>query len=357
VDLIALGIGDPDLPTPVPIVETLAEAARDPATHQYPLGAGLPQLRRAVADYYVRRFGVKLDPDTEVTTLIGSKEGVAHVAGALVDPGQVVAFPDPGYPVYEGGTIFAGGRPHRYEVNEDNEFLPDFSKLPASVLSRFKLLWINYPNAPTGAVAPKSYFKKIAALAKRHGFLVCSDAAYADIYYDGKRPESFLSAPGAKSVGIEFYSCSKSFNMTGWRLAFAVGNRQMIAALRAYKNNCDSGVFSAVQRAGVVAFDNAEAFTAANNRLYQGRRDRLVEGLRSLGWRPIEPAATFFVWVPTPGGADSMELFRRLLDRCGVVTTPGFGLGRKSGKYLRFALTTSEARIGEAVERMRAAGF
>lgn len=356
-DVINFGVGDPDLPTPAPIVAALARAAKDPSTHQYPSGAGMLKLRQAVADYYGRRFGVKLDAQNEVTTLIGSKEGVAGVAGAFINPGETVAFPDPGYPVYHTGTLYAGGKSYRIHLDETNDFLPDLEKLPASVLSRWKILWVNYPHSPSATVAPKSYLKKIVWLAKKHGFYICSDNAYVDIYYDADKTPSILEIPGARQVAMEFYSCSKSFNMTGWRLAFAVGNKDMVGALRTYKSNLDSGQFSAVQEAGVVAFQNAEKFIDANNKIYQRRRDLLVGGLNRLGWNLPMPKATFYLWAKTRGGLDSMAMTKKLIKECAIVTTPGVGLGSKSDDRIRFTLTTTEERIKLALERLAKSGI
>lgn len=351
-DVINFGIGDPDLPTPKPIVAALAKSAKDSANHQYPSGAGLLALRQAVADYYKRRFNVKLDPQNEVTTLIGSKEGVAAVAGAFINPGETVAFPDPGYPVYHTGTLYAGGKSYRILVDETNDFLPDLEKLPASVLSRWKILWINYPHSPSATVAPRSYLQKVVWLAKKHGFYICSDNAYVDIFFDGKRPPSILEIPGASKLAMEFYSCSKSFNMTGWRLAFAVGNKDMVGAVRTYKSNLDSGQFQAVQYAGIAAFQNAEKYIDANNRIYQRRRDLLVNGLNELGWNLPMPKATFYLWAKTRGGLDSMSMTKKLINDCAIVTTPGVGLGSKSDDRIRFTLTTTEDRIKLALQRL-----
>ncbi len=356
-DIISFGIGDPDLPTPKPIIEALARAAKNPANHQYPDGEGLMGTRKALADYYGRRFGVALDPADEVTTLIGSKEGIGHVALALINPGDTVAFPDPGYPVYHTGTLFAGGKSYRIPLNEENGFMPDLEKLPASVLSRIKLLWVNYPQSPSAAVASKNYLGKIVRLAKKHGFYICSDAAYVDIFYDGVAPPSMLEVPGAKSVCLEFYSCSKSFNMTGWRLAFAAGNKEMVAALRKFKNNIDSGAFNAVQYAGIAAFENAEKYIAANNKIYQRRRDLLVAGLNRLGWNVALPKATFYLWIRTRRGMDSMTMTKTLLNECAIVTTPGIGLGEHSDDHIRLTLTTTEDRIREALGRLQKSGI
>ncbi|MBI3735057.1 aminotransferase class I/II-fold pyridoxal phosphate-dependent enzyme, partial [Candidatus Sumerlaeota bacterium] len=267
------------------------------------------------------------------------------------------AFPDPGYPVYHTGTLFSGGKSYRIPLNEENNFMPDLEKLPLSVLSRIKLLWVNYPQSPSAAVAPKSYLAKIVRLAKKHGFYILSDAAYVDIYYDGVKPPSMLEIPGAKQVCLEFYSCSKSFNMTGWRLAFAAGNKDMVLALRKFKNNLDSGAFNAVQYAAIAAFEQAEKYIEANNKVYQRRRDLLIPGLNKLGWNVSMPAATFYVWIKTRHGLDSMGMTKRLLNECAIVTTPGIGLGQHSDDHIRITLTTTEARIKEALKRIEKAGI
>lgn len=356
-DIISFGIGDPDLPTPKPIIDALSKSAAQPKNHQYPDGEGMLSTREAFADYYKRRFGVKLDPKDEVTTLIGSKEGIGHIALALLNPGDTAAFPDPGYPVYHTGTLFAGAKSYRIVLNEENKFLPDLEKLPASVLSRIKLLWVSYPHSPSAAVAPKAYLAKLVRLAKKHGFMICSDAAYVDVYYDGIKPPSMLEIPGAKDVCMEFYSCSKSFNMTGWRLAFAAGNKQMVAALRKFKNNLDSGQFNAVQDAGIAAFAKAEKYIEANNKVYQRRRDLLIPALNKLGWNIAMPKATFYVWVKTRHGMTSMEMTKRLIEECAIVTTPGIGLGANSDDHIRLTLTTTEARIKEAIKRIEKSGI
>lgn len=356
-DIVNFGVGDPDLPTPPAVVEALAKTAHDAPNHRYPDGEGMLAVREAIANYYQRRFGVKLDPNTEVTSLIGSKEGIGHIALALVNPGETVAYPDPGYPVYHAGTLFAGGKSLPFFLNEKNNYMPDLEKLGTSVLSRIKILWVNYPHSPTGAVASMSYLKKLVALGKKHGFYICSDAAYVDIYYDGIKPPSMLEIPGAKKVCVEFYSCSKPFNMTGWRMGFALGNPEMVQALRKIKNNLDSGQFNAVQYAGIAALNGAEKLIAANNVIYQRRRDLLINGLNKLGWGVPLPPATFYVWVKTRGGLDSMSMTKKLIQDYAIVTTPGVGLGAKSDDHVRMTLTTTEERIKAALARLEKKPF
>lgn len=351
-DIIDLGVGDPDLPTPPHIIEALHRAALDPANHRYALDLGMPALRRAIADWYGRRFGVRLDPETEVLPLIGSKEGIGHIPFAFVNPGDVVLVPDPGYPVYQATTILAGGEPHRMPLREGNGFLPDLDAVPAAAARRAKLLFINYPNNPTAATCDGEFFARAVAFARRHGTIVCHDAAYTELAYDGYRPPSFLQTEGAKDVGIEFHSLSKTYSMTGWRVGFAVGRAEVIAGLGKVKSNLDSGIFQAVQLAGVAALTGPQEFLAEYISIYQRRRDALVDGLRGLGWSVAKPKATFYVWARVPGRLSSTEMAGRLLKEAGIVATPGNGLGPSGEGYIRMTLTVPEERIREAVERI-----
>jgi LL-diaminopimelate aminotransferase len=356
-DIIDLGVGDPDLPTPPHIIEALHRAALDPANHRYALDLGMPALRRAIADWYGRRFGVCLDPDTEVLPLIGSKEGIGHIPFAFVNPGDAVLVPDPGYPVYQATTILAGGEPHRMPLLEERGFLPDLDAIPAEVCRRAKLLFINYPNNPTAAICDRGFFARVAEFARRHGIIVCHDAAYTELAYDGFRPPSFLELEGAKEVGIEFHSLSKTYSMTGWRVGFAVGNAEVLAGLAKVKSNLDSGIFQAVQLAGVAALDGPQEFLDKYIAIYQRRRDALVDGLRGLGWSVAKPRATFYVWARVPGRLRSAELAGRLLKEAGIVATPGNGLGPSGEGYIRMTLTVPEERIREAVERIGKLGI
>ena len=356
VDLVSFGIGDPDLPTPGHIVRAGQEAMADPANHRYPDYEGLLAYRAAVCGWYERRFGVQnLDPETECVSLIGSKEGIAHIALALLDPGDVALCPDPGYPVYSVGTRFAGGIPYYLPLRAENGFLPDLESIPADVLKKAKVLWLNYPNNPTGAVADLDFWKRAVEFAARHGIVILSDNAYSEVRFDSYEPPSFLQVPGAKEVGAEFHSLSKTYNMTGWRAGAIVGNRKLVQALGKVKTNVDSGIFQAVQRAGIAALEGDQGCVERNNEIYARRRDVLVEGLRSLGWDVQPMKATFYLWVKTPGGAKSMDVVKRLIDEAGVVATPGvgFGLGGHGEGYVRFAITTSEERTREAVARMQ----
>jgi len=355
-DIINLGVGDPDLPTPPHIVEALAAAGRDPANHQYPSYEGMLAFRKAAADWYRARFGVSLDPNTEVLSLIGSKEGIGHLPLAFVNPGDVVLAPDPGYPVYEAGTAFAGGTVHCLPLTADRKFLPDLDAIPADVLQRTKVLWLNYPHNPTAAVAPRSFFVRAVEFARQHRLILCHDIAYSEIYFDGERPESLLSVDGAKEVAVEFHSLSKTYNMTGWRIGFAVGCAEIVAGLGRIKTNLDSGIFQAVQVAGIAALTGPQECVEEHRRIWQQRRDAFVRGLRELGCPLDPPRASFYVWIPVPRGLDAAGFVERLLQECAIVTTPGIGFGKAGEGYIRATLTTDVKRLEEAVDRLRRAG-
>ncbi len=357
VDIISLGIGDPDLPTPPHIVEALARAAADPANHQYPSYEGMLAFRKAAADWYRSRFGVTLDPATEVLSLIGSKEGIGHFPLAFVNPGDVVLVPDPAYPVYQAGTIFAGGVAHPMPLTRASGFLPDLNAVPAEVLKQAKILWLNYPNNPTGAVAPREFLAQAVEFARRHGLILAHDAPYSEMAYDGYRPESVLHVPGAKEVAVEFHSLSKTYNMTGWRAGFAVGNAAILAGLGRIKTNMDSGVFQAVQHAGIAALTGPQQCIAENCRIYQERRDVLVGALREMGFQVEAPRATFYLWIPVPKGFTSKSFSVEILAKAGIVLTPGSGFGAAGEGYVRAALTVGVDRIREAVERIRKLGI
>ena len=356
-DIINLGIGDPDLPTPAPIVERLKQAAADPKNHQYPSYEGLLSFRQTVAAWYKRRFGVGLDPTSEVLTLIGSKEGIGHIPLAFVDRGDVVLVPSPGYPVYPVATSFAGGVAHLMPLVKKNGFLPDLEAIPKDVAKKAKLMFLNSPNNPTSVVMSKEYFRQVVAFARKYTIIVCHDAAYSEIFYDGRRPASFLEVEGAKEVGIEFHSLSKTYNMTGWRLGFAVGNQQVLHGLLKIKSNLDSGVFQAVQEAGIAALQLDDSVTDGLRKIYQERRDVLVPGLKKLGLAVDPPSAAFYVWVAVPKSYTSASFTTHLLEKAGLVTTPGNGFGQAGEGYIRMALTTPKERLAEAVERIKKAGF
>ncbi len=351
-NLIDLGVGDPDRPTPAHIIEALYRAAQDPDNHTYALDFGMTELREAIAGWYRDRFGVELDPDTEVLPLLGTKEGIAHIPLAFVNPGDRVLVPDPGYPVYASGTIFAGGEPVRMPLKAENGFLADLEAIDPETASRARLLFLNYPNNPTAAVCDLAYLEKAAAFSKKHGIILCHDAAYTELAFDGFRPPSFLQAEGAREVGIEFHSLSKTYNMTGWRVGFAVGNPEVIQGLSKVKSNIDSGIFQAVQKAGVAALTGPQDFREELLETYRRRRDTLVDGLNDLGWKVTRPRATFYVWCPVPDGSPSADFAKRLLEEAGVVATPGVGLGPSGEGYVRMALTRPEEEIRQALERL-----
>jgi LL-diaminopimelate aminotransferase len=357
VDIIDLGVGDPDRPTPKHIVDRMKRETAVPANHQYPSYEGLLSFRSAAANWYRRRFGVSLDPISEVVTLIGSKEGIAHFPLAFVNPGDRVLVPDPGYPVYHIATLFAGGRPHFVPLLRENGFLPDLDRIPRPVLAKAKILFLNYPNNPTSAVADRKFYRKVLRFAEEHDLIVAHDVAYTEIYFDAKKPMSILELPGAKKRCIEFHSLSKTYNMTGWRIGFAVGNPELVAGIGKVKTNVDSGVFQAVQGAGIEALTSGDEITDAIRRTYRERRDILVPGLRALGLDPVEPRATFYVWIPVPKGYTSASFCSHLLEEAGIVTTPGNGFGKSGEGYIRIALTKEKGRIREALSRMQKVGF
>jgi LL-diaminopimelate aminotransferase len=357
VDVINLGVGDPDLPTPKHIIEELNRAAHTPANHQYPSYSGMHEFNGSVARWYRRRFGVDLDAGSEVLTLIGSKEGIAHLPLAFINPGDLALVPSPAYPVYHIATMFAGGESYFMPLSRENRFLPDLEAIPADVARRAKLIFINYPNNPTGATAERDFYLKVIEFAREYGVMVCHDAAYSEMAFDGYRPMSFMELPGAKEVGIEFHSLSKTYNMTGWRLGFAVGNAQMLNGLGQIKSNVDSGAFNAVQFAGIAALEGDQGCVAEMQSIYRDRRNALISGLRKIGLNPEPPKATFYVWCPIPAKYKSKEFTALLLREAGIVTTPGSGFGEPGEGYVRLALTVSKQRIEEAVGRMAKIAF
>ncbi len=353
VDVISLGIGDPDLPTPPHIVAALVEAARNPATHAYPPYEGTLEFRQAVAVWYSRRFGVSLDPEHEVLTLIGSKEGLAHVPWVFLDPGDVALVSDPGYPVYATATLMAEGEPYAVPLDRDRGWLPDLTAIPDTVARKAKVFFLNYPNNPTAATADLVFFSDLVAFARRHGVLVVHDNTYSEIAYDGYRPPSFLEAPGAKEVGIEFHSLSKTYCMTGWRLGLAVGNREAVQALATLKTNIDSGQFMAIQAAGVAALTGPQDVVRERVARWEHRRNMAVAGLRATGLDVPMPRATFYLWVTVPAGFDSVGFAAYLLEQAGVVVTPGVGYGQRGNGYVRLSLTVPDERVAEAIQRIR----
>ncbi len=352
-DIISLGIGDPDLPTPDFIIDALNAAARKPANHQYPSYIGLRSFRQSVADWYKRRFGVVLDPDTEVVSLIGSKEGIAHFPLAFVNPGDVALIATPNYPVYGVTTEFVGGIPMYLPLTDENNFLPDLDAIDNDTWKKAKLIYINYPNNPTAATAPRSFYEKLIEKAKEFGVIVVHDAAYTEIYFDeANKPLSILEIPGGKDVAIEFHSLSKTYNMTGWRIGMAVGNASLVKGLAKIKEQMDSGIFQAVQEAGMVALDQGDQFCDGLRAIYKERRDVVIKALKKTGISCRVPDASFYIWSKVPGGLSSQDFVTKLLKQTGVVTTPGNGFGAPGEGYFRISLTVDTDRLKEAVLRI-----
>jgi LL-diaminopimelate aminotransferase len=358
VDIINLALGDPDQQTPAHILQAMHAAIDDTANHNYPPYQGTTEFREAAVNWMAQRFGVQeLNPDTEVICSIGSKEAIHNTFLAFVEAGDYTLIPDPGYPVYQTATIFAGGEPYRMPLKAENHFLPDLNTIPEEIARKAKLLWINYPNNPTGALASIEFFTELVHFCQQYNILLCHDHAYSEMAYDGYKSPSVLQVPGAKDITLEFHSLSKSYNMTGWRIGFVVGNASAIQALKQVKTNVDSGVFKAIQKAAIAAYSTSEADLQALMSIYQKRRDIIVQGLQSLGW-PIEPPkATLYVWVPVPPGYSSSEFVGLLLDKCAIMVPPGNGYGAAGEGFFRIALTIPEARMHEAIQRMRDAGI
>lgn len=352
-DVISLGVGDPDTPTPDHVVEALREAAGDPATHRYPSYFGMPELRRAIADHYRDRFGVELDPDAEVLPLVGSKEGLAHLPIAFVDPGDESLVPDPGYPVYAASTTLAGGTPVGFELSPERGFLPDLDAMPVG--ERTRVLWLNYPSNPTAAVADVAFFERALAFARHHGLLLVHDAAYSEMTFEGYVAPSILQVPGAKEVALEFGSVSKTHNMTGWRVGWAVGRGDAVRALAQVKTNIDSGIFDAVQRAAIAAITGPQDHLERLRAVYQKRRDVVIATLNDLGWDLQPPKGSFYVWFPTRDAMGSAEFCDLVLERTGVVISPGSGYGAGGEGFARISLTVPDDRLQEAMDRFREA--
>jgi LL-diaminopimelate aminotransferase len=356
VDVISLGIGDPDLPTPPAIVERLAEAGRDSSNHRY-CDDGLPAFRQAIVDWYRRRFGVELDPATEIVPLIGSKEGISHLPVALINPGDYTLVPDPSYPVYAIGTELVGGQVHYLPLTPENHWLPDLDAIPQEITAKAKLLWLCYPNNPTAAVADLDFFARAVDFGRRHDIIVCQDAAYSEVTYDGHRAPSILEVPGALDCVVEFHSLSKTYNMTGWRIGWAAGAPPVIEALTRLKSNMDSGIFAAVQEAGIAALNMPPAWIDERNAIYQRRRDLVIDTLREMNLEPEVPPASLYVWSPVPDGYDSSSFAARVIEEAGVIVTPGLGFGPGGDGYFRISLTISDERLKEALERLAALSF
>jgi len=351
-NVISFGIGDPDIPTPPHIIARLCQAAQDPANHRYPESEGLSELRQAIAKWYKNRFDVSFDANLEILPLIGSKEGLAHIALCFIDPEDVALVPDPGYPVYSVSTILAGGSPHYMPLTEKNNFLPDLKAVPFYVLKKAKLLWLNYPNNPTGAVADLDFFSRVVQFARQHDLAVCHDGPYSEVAFDDYQSVSFMQAEGAKEVGVEFHSLSKSYNMTGWRIGMAVGNAEMITALKTVKSNLDSGIPQAIQYAAIEALTGPQDCIPEHNAIYQRRRDLVIEVLNSIGLEAKLPKASLYVWAKVPEGYTSIEFANDLLERVGVVVTPGTGYGKNGEGYVRLSLTIPDAGLVKGLSRL-----
>ena len=353
IDVVTFGIGDPDLPTPPHVLAALHRAADDPANHRYPESEGLPELRAAIARWYERRFEVAFDPAREALALIGSKEGIAHMALTLIDPGDVALVTDPGYPVYEIGTMFAGGVAVKLPLRRESGWLPNLDAIPEDLAARARVLWLNYPNNPTAAVADLAFFEKAVAWAKEYDVSICHDNPYCDVAFDGYRPLSIFQAPGARDVAIEFNSFSKIYNMTGWRIGMAVGNAELVDALMRVKSNIDSGIPQAIQEMAIEAVDGPQDVIADHNAIYQRRRDRIVETLRAIGLEVDPPRASLYVWAKLPEGVTSGDFAARLIEECAVVVTPGRGYGVNGEGYVRLSVTIADDRMEEGLRRLR----
>jgi len=351
-EVISFAIGDPDIATPANIIDRLCQAAQDPANHRYPETAGLPELRQAIAQWYQRRFGVSLDADSEVLPLIGSKEGIGHIALCFIDAGDIALVPDPAYPVYSMGTILAGGKPYYIPLLQKNKFLPDLDAIPEDIVKGAKLLWLNYPNNPTGAVAELDFFNRVVQFARQHDLAVCHDAPYSEVCFDDYQPVSFMQADGAKEVGVEFHSLSKSYNMTGWRIGMAVGNAGMIEALKRVKSNLDSGIPQAIQYAAIEALSGPQDAIEKHNATYQRRRDLIIDLLNDIGLEARPPKAGLYIWAKVPQGYTSLEFANDLLDKVGVAVIPGIGYGSNGEGYVRLSLTIPDAGLVKGLSRL-----
>jgi LL-diaminopimelate aminotransferase len=351
-EVVSFAIGDPDLPTPPHVIKKLCEAAQDPVNHRYPESEGLPELHRAIADWYKKRFDVTLDPATEVLPLIGSKEGIGHIALCFIDPGDTALVPDPGYPVYSIGTQLAGGRPYYLPLKPENKFLPNIQSVPDFILKNTKILWINYPNNPTGATAEPDFFNQVVEFGKKNNILVCHDGPYTEVSFDGYQPPSFMQAAGAKDIGVEFHSLSKTYNMTGWRIGMVVGNAAAITALRTLKSNLDSGIPRAIQYMAIEALQGPQDSVPEHNNTYQRRRDLIVEVLTKIGLEIVPPKASLYVWAKVPEGYNSVDFTAELLDQVNVAVTPGVGYGKSGEGYIRLSLTTPDVSLVKGLSRL-----
>lgn len=352
VDIINLGIGDPDMPTPKFIIDRMAESIYDAPNHQYPSSVGLLEYREAVASWYRQRFNVGLDPAREVVSLLGSKEGIAHISYCYLNPGDISLVPDPGYPVYGIGTLLAGGQPYYMPLREQHGYLPVLEDIPDEVARKAKLMFVNYPNNPTGAAADLAFYNKVVEFARTYDILVCHDAAYSEIAFDGWQPQSFLQTEKATEVGIEFHSLSKTYNMTGWRIGWAAGNADAVEVLGRFKSNVDSGIFQAIQYAAITALTGPQDCVEEMKQVYNERRDIAMDGLEKLGLKAVPPKGSFYFWIPVPAGYTSASFAEAVLEKAGVIVTPGSGYGQYGEGYFRIALTVDKGRLQEAFDRI-----
>jgi len=351
-EVISFAIGDPDIPTPPHIMERLCQAAQDPANHRYPESDSLPELRQAVSKWYESRFGVSLAPDKEVLPLIGAKDGIAHIPFCFIDPGDIALVPDPGYPVYPVSTMLAGGTPYYMPLTRENKYLPDLNKIPEDIVKKTKFMWLNYPNNPTGAVADLDFFNRVVEYAQKYNISIFHDAPYTEVAFDDYKPVSFMQADGAKDVGIEIHSLSKSYNMTGWRIGMAVGNAEIIGALKTLKSNLDSGIPQAIQYAAIEALTGPQDCIQKHNAIYQRRRDLVVDMLNDVGLEVELPKASLYVWAKVPEGYTSVGFANDLLEQVGVVVTPGIGYGKNGEGYVRLSLTIPDAGLVKGLSRL-----
>ncbi len=356
-DLIDLGMGNPDGATPIPVVEAAVKALQNPANHGYPPFEGTVNFRRAITNWYHRRYGVNLDPDSEALPLLGSKEGLGHLALAYINPGDVVLVPSPSYPVHFRGPLIAGGSVHSLILKPENNWLIDLAAIPDDVAQKAKILYFNYPSNPTAAVAPREFFEEIVAFARKYEILLVHDLCYAELAFDGYQPTSLLEIPGAKDIGVEFHTMSKTYNMAGWRVGFVVGNRHVIQGLRTLKTNLDYGIFAALQSAAETALQLPDSYLVEVQNRYQTRRDFLIEGLSQLGWNVPKTQATMYLWIPCPLGMSSTDFALDVLQKTGVVLTPGNAFGAGGEGYVRVSLVAECASLSEVLRRLKLAGI
>ena len=351
-EVISFAIGDPDMPTPAHIINKLCQAAQDPSNHNYPETDGLPELRQAIAAWYKRRFDILLDPDKEVLPLIGSKEGIAHIALCFIDSEDIALVPDPAYPVYQISTTLAGGKPYSMPLTEENDFLPDLDSIPKNIAKKAKLMWLNYPNNPTSAVADLDFFNRVVQFARQYDLVVCHDGPYSEVTFDDYKTVSFLETEGAKEVGVEFHSLSKSYSMAGWRVGMVVGNAQMIDALKRVKSNLDSGIPQAIQHAAIEALSGPQDCIEKHNATYQRRRDLIIDMLSDIGLSVKPPKASLYIWAKVPKGYTSLEFATDLLDKVGIAVVPGIGYGSCGEGYVRLSLTIPDAGLVKGLSRL-----